>query len=224
MRHLRREPSATVRPRRPLGSRGAAAILAAQTGTFAPLGDIAYPAGTAEEFADCCDPWFGDELDRTRPVPGNHEYNTPGAAGYFGYFGARAGDPTEGWYSYDLGAWHVLALNSECVEVGGCGVGSPMHQWLQADLTATGYSWQFLPAGGAGFTDQGSDSCAPVASPAQSLSSGHEFDDVPAWIDQAVRWAVAEGVVAGYGDGTCRPNRAITRAEVTRMLCGMSLS
>lgn len=112
-------------------------VLATQPGTFAALGDIVYPNGTAAEFAQCYDPWFGDEKARTRPVPGNHEYYTAGATGYYDYFGARAGPRGQGWYSYDLGGWHVIALNSECARTGGCGAGSPMHQWLTADLAAT---------------------------------------------------------------------------------------
>jgi hypothetical protein len=69
---------------------------------------------------------------------GNHEYRTPGAAGYFGYFGAAAGEPGKGWYSYDVGAWHVVVLNTNCGEVGGCGPGSAQNAWLRADLTARG--------------------------------------------------------------------------------------
>ena len=64
-------------------------------------------------------------------VPGNHEYFTPGASGYYKYFGAAAGDPTQGWYSYDLGAWHIVALNSNCGAIGGCALGSPENTWLQ---------------------------------------------------------------------------------------------
>jgi 3',5'-cyclic AMP phosphodiesterase CpdA len=67
---------------------------------------------------------------------GNHEYNTPGAAGYYRYFGAAAGRPTEGWYSYELGAWHVVVLNSNCASVGGCNAGSTQERWLRADLAA----------------------------------------------------------------------------------------
>jgi hypothetical protein len=70
----------------------------------------------------------------THPVPGNHEYATPGAAGYFSYFGPAAGDPTEGYYSFDLGSWHIIALNSNCSNVGGCDQGSPQERWLRADL------------------------------------------------------------------------------------------
>jgi len=73
---------------------------------------------------------------RTRPAPGNHEFHSAGAAPYFDYFGAVAGDPKKGYYSYDLGAWHIIVLNSECDELGGCGSGSPQEKWLRADLAA----------------------------------------------------------------------------------------
>jgi len=73
----------------------------------------------------------------TRPAPGNHEYGTPRAAAYFRYFGAAAGDPARGYYGFDVGAWHVVVLNSNCGAVGGCGAGSPQERWLRADLAAT---------------------------------------------------------------------------------------
>jgi 3',5'-cyclic AMP phosphodiesterase CpdA len=101
------------------------------------LGDTAYDVGSPAEFTACYDPTWGRHLDRTHPVPGNHDYYTPGAAGYFGYFGDRAGDPAQGWYSFDLGAWHIVALNSNCGEVGGCGAGSDQLAWLRADLAAS---------------------------------------------------------------------------------------
>jgi len=89
------------------------------------------------DYADCYDPSWGRHKGRTRPVPGNHEYETPGAAGYFAYFGAAAGEPGEGWYSYELGGWHVVALNSSCEQLeGGCGADSPQVRWLRADLAA----------------------------------------------------------------------------------------
>jgi 3',5'-cyclic AMP phosphodiesterase CpdA len=68
-------------------------------------------------------------------VPGNHEYGTPGAAGFFSYFGDRAGTSGLGYFSFDLGAWHIIALNSNCAAVP-CGPGSAQHNWLQADLAA----------------------------------------------------------------------------------------
>jgi 3',5'-cyclic AMP phosphodiesterase CpdA len=101
-------------------------------GTIATLGDTTYESGTADEFARCYVPTWGRHKNRTRPAPGNHEYRTADAAGYYGYFGAAAGDPDEGWYSYDLGTWHVVALNSErSMEAG-----SDQLAWLQADLAA----------------------------------------------------------------------------------------
>ncbi|MFN2483669.1 MAG: metallophosphoesterase [Candidatus Limnocylindria bacterium] len=111
-----------------------AALLDELPGTVAALGDLAYPSGTPDEFANCYTPNWGRHAARTRPVPGNHDYETQGAAGYFGYFGAAAGDLTQGWYAYDVGPWHVVALNSICAAVGGCGAGAPQEQWLRADL------------------------------------------------------------------------------------------
>ncbi len=103
-------------------------------GTIALLGDIAYEFGSANDFAQCYDPAWGGFKSRTRPAPGNHEYATPDAAGYFGYFGALAGTGTRGYYSYNLGAWHLVALNSNCLPAGGCEVGSPQERWLRNDL------------------------------------------------------------------------------------------
>ncbi len=103
-------------------------------GTVLTLGDNAYPLGTPEQFTDCYGPTWGQFKDRTRPAIGNHEYYTKGADGYFGYFGEAAGDPDKGYYSYDLGDWHVVALNSNCEEIGGCGDNAPQVRWLESDL------------------------------------------------------------------------------------------
>ena len=107
-------------------------------GTIALLGDIAYDDGSATDFANCFDPTWGPLRGRLRPAPGNHEYETKGASGYFDYFGAAAGPRGQGWYSYDLSAWHVIALNSECGAIeGGCeGNDSAELAWLVADLAA----------------------------------------------------------------------------------------
>jgi hypothetical protein len=105
-------------------------------GTIALLGDNAYPHGSQDDYANCFDPTWGGFLDRIQPVPGNHEYETREASAYFSYFGARVGRLGEGWYSYDVGAWHVIALNSECSAIRGCGRGSPELAWLIADLAA----------------------------------------------------------------------------------------
>ena len=119
------------------GDEATAAILAGQPGTVITLGDNVYSDGTAAEFANCYDPSWGAHKARTRPSPGNHDYHTAGASGYFGYFGAAAGDPAKGYYSYDLGDWHVVSLNSNCSTVS-CSSNSPQVTWLRADLAASG--------------------------------------------------------------------------------------
>jgi acid phosphatase type 7 len=101
--------------------------------TILTLGDEAYPEGTAKEFDKCYKPTWGRFEGRTLPVPGNHEYHTAKAKGYFGYFGKAAGASGKGYYSYDLGQWHIVALNSNCEEVG-CTASSPQLRWLEADL------------------------------------------------------------------------------------------
>jgi hypothetical protein len=118
------------------GDEATAALLDHLPGIVAALGDTVYDSGTAHEFAQCYDPTWGRHKRRTRPAVGNHEYLTSGAAGYFGYFGAAAGDPTQGYYSYELSAWHIVVLNSNCSKVGGCHQGSPQEQWLREDLAA----------------------------------------------------------------------------------------
>ena len=109
-----------------------ASILDTTPGTVFTLGDNAYPNGSAQDFASCYDPYWGRHKARTRPTAGNHEYNTPAASGYFGYFGAAAGDPSTGYYSYEAGDWHVVVLNSNLP----VSSGSPQERWLRADLQA----------------------------------------------------------------------------------------
>ena len=107
-------------------------------GTVFTAGDDAYESGTSTEFSTCYDPTWGRHRLRTLPAPGNHEYQTAGATGYFGYFGGAGGDPTKGYYSTDVGSWHVVILNSDCTDiVGGCAAGGAQEQWLRADLAAS---------------------------------------------------------------------------------------
>ena len=96
------------------------------------LGDNQYPDGTLSTFNTYYEPSWGRLKRITRPVPGNHEYNTSGAAGYYGYFGSAAGDPNKGYYSYNIGSWHIIALNSEIAR----STGSVQEQWLRSDLAA----------------------------------------------------------------------------------------
>lgn len=120
------------------GARATAALIEAIPGTVFAAGDLAYNQGTISEFRSCYDPTWGKFKDRTRPSPGNHEYNGSDAIGYFQYWDGRAGDPAKGYYSYDLGAWHVVVLNTNCdvSTLGGCDVGSPEEKWLREDLAA----------------------------------------------------------------------------------------
>jgi hypothetical protein len=116
-------------------ARATANLLSSIQGTFFADGDLVYDSGTDAEFRDWYDPTWGPLKRRTIPVVGNHEYETPNAQGYFNYWGATAGDPTKGYYSFDLGAWHVVVLNSSCEESGiRCDTGSPQQQWLEGDL------------------------------------------------------------------------------------------
>jgi Calcineurin-like phosphoesterase len=101
------------------------------------LGDVQYEEGTAAAFSASYDPTWGRVKSITAPAPGNHEYGTPGAAGYFRYFGTAASDPATGYYSFDLGGWHLIALNSNCSQVGGCGAGSSQERWLRRDLAGS---------------------------------------------------------------------------------------
>jgi hypothetical protein len=116
------------------GDEQTAALVARIPGTVAVLGDSVYERGTPAEFASCYAPSWGRFKARTRPAAGNHEYGTPGAAGYFGYFGPAAGHPDRGYHAYGLGAWRMVVLNSNCGRVGGCRPGSPQLRWLRAEL------------------------------------------------------------------------------------------
>ena len=104
-------------------------------GTVFTLGDNVYPSGTADRFRNCYDPTWGRYKARTKPTLGNHDYTTNGASAYFDYFGTRAGPRGKGYYSYDRGAWHIVALNSNCDHVS-CARDSAQANWLRNDLAA----------------------------------------------------------------------------------------
>jgi hypothetical protein len=106
-----------------------AALVRDIRGTVFTTGDNAYPDGSARQFRRCYDPSWGSFLRRTRPSPGNHDYHTPGASGYFGYFGDRAGPDTRGFYVYARGSWRIYSLNSERIT-------RRQLEWLEADLAA----------------------------------------------------------------------------------------
>src|SRR5690349_13205216 len=102
------------------------------------LGDTAYAEGDASEIARCFDASWGRFKERIHPVPGNHEYRSPHAAPYFAYFGARAGEPSKGYYGFDVGKWHVLALNTSdgCKEEIACAADSEMLAWVKTETAA----------------------------------------------------------------------------------------
>ena len=112
------------------GDEQTAALVSRIPGTIAVLGDIAYESGSESDFANCFEPSWGKLVPRIRAALGNHEYDTAGAAPARKLFGL----PPRGWYSYSLGSWHVIVLNSNCDEIGGCDRNSPQARWLQADL------------------------------------------------------------------------------------------
>jgi hypothetical protein len=100
-------------------------------GTVFTAGDNAYPNGSAEDFQRCYDPGWGRHRGRTRPSPGNHDYNSGSGTAYFDYFGGNAGPAGVGYYSYPVGPWQVISLNSESPT----GPGSPQYDWLRRELS-----------------------------------------------------------------------------------------
>jgi hypothetical protein len=143
------------------------------------LGDNQYPDGTLSAYKAAYDKAWGSFKQQTDPVPGNHEYNTPNAGGYRSYFGVVG----RTWYSYNVGAWHLVALDSNCSSVGGCGSGSAQYTWLKADLaddahTCTLAYWHH-PRYSSGSTHGGTTSVEPFwkllsADKAEIVLNGHE--------------------------------------------------
>lgn len=115
------------------GSAQTARLLDSMSGALFAAGDNAYPSGSEANYRQCYDPTWGRHKARTRPVPGNHEYETPGAAAYFTYFGSSAGTPGQGYYSYTLGSWRIFALNSE-IDVR---ASSAQVTWLRGELSTS---------------------------------------------------------------------------------------
>lgn len=114
------------------GDEQTANLLDSIPGTVFTAGDNAYDSGTDSEFARCYAPSWGRHKARTRPSPGNHDYRSHNGGPYFAYYGLQAGEAGRGYYSYGLGAWHIISLNSNI----SMKAGSPQEQWLRADLAA----------------------------------------------------------------------------------------
>jgi hypothetical protein len=120
----------------PEGARATAKLIEKIPGTVFAAGDLAYEGGSTDEFQLCYGGTWGEFKARTRPALGNHEYANPTAHGYFEYWGEQAGPVGKGYYSYDLGSWHIVVLNTNCYSniLGGCSAGSPQETWLRKDL------------------------------------------------------------------------------------------
>jgi len=205
------------------GAQQTSDLLLAQSGLIFTAGDNAYGNGSTAEFATCYAPTWGRVLDRTiLPAPGNHDWNTDNAAGYRAYFGTTAAGPGGAtWYAQDVGAWHVVVLDSNCAKVGGCDAASPQGLWLAADLAASDARctlaiWHH-PRFSSG--DHGNDEAvAPFwdilhAAGADLIVNGHDHDyerfapQTPAATE--LRPGGIREIVVGTGGAELRPFRAI---------------
>jgi 3',5'-cyclic AMP phosphodiesterase CpdA len=153
------------------GDAQTATLIDGLEGTVLALGDLAYPAGSDATYRDCYGPTWGAFLDRTHPVVGNHDLQADGGAAYHRYFGDRAGTPGEGWYSFDIGDWHVVVLNSNC-ELIACGPGSPQNDWLTADLADSSASCTLAAMHHPRFSSGPHGDYAPVAPLWDALDAG----------------------------------------------------
>ncbi len=219
------------------GDEATANLLDTVAGTVFTAGDNVYDSGTASEFANCYDPTWGRHKARTRPSAGNHDYNTAGATGYYGYFGAAAGDPAKGYYSYDLGSWHVVAINSNCSAIGGCGAGSPQETWLRQDLAASTkpctVAYWHHPLFTSGANHSNATAMRPIFQAlydfdAEVVVSGHNHNyerfapqNPTGGLDtaQGIREFVAgTGGRSHYGFGTTQPNSEIRNGDTYGVL------
>jgi acid phosphatase type 7 len=219
------------------GDEATAKLLDGVTGTVATLGDNAYPAGSASNFASCYGPTWGRHKARTRPAAGNHEYLTAHASGYFAYFGAVAGAPGRGYYSYNLGSWHIVVINSECDEVGGCQAGSAQERWLRADLAASTGRCQLAywhkPLFTSGREHGNATEMRPIfqalyAANAEIVLSGHNHNyerfapQSPTGVLDTARgireFVVGTGGASHYEFGPAKPNSQVRNADAYGVL------
>ena len=200
------------------------------------LGDNQYEKGELAKFKQSYDPSWGRVKAMTRPSVGNHEYGTARASGYFDYFGASAGDRSKGYYSFDVGAWHLIALNSNCSAVGGCGAGSAQAKWLKADLarnpavctlaywhhprfssgqhgnnTSVSTFWQLLYAAGADVVLAGHDHDYERFAPQTPAGAADPANGIREFV-------VGTGGKNHYGFSAVRPNSQVRNSTVYGVL------
>jgi calcineurin-like phosphoesterase family protein len=219
------------------GDEATANLLDGIPGTVFTAGDNVYSNGTASEFNSCYAPSWGRHKARTRPSAGNHDYNTAGATGYYGYFGAAAGEPAKGYYSYNLGNWHVVAINSNCSPIGGCGAGSAQEQWLRQDLAASAkpctLAYWHYPLFTSGSNHSNATAMRPIFQAlydfnAEVVVSGHNHNyerfapqNPTGGLDNArgIREFVAGmGGISHYSFGTIQPNSQARNADTFGVL------
>ena len=215
------------------GDEATALLLDGIAGTVFTLGDNAYDSGSTTEYNNCYHPTWGRQKARTKPVPGNHEYVTANAAGYFGYFGSAFGTSTTGYYSYDLGDWHIVALNSSVAHE----AGSAQEQWLRADLAASTktctLAYWHHPRFSSGAGHGNDASMQPVwqalyDANADVILSGHDHDyerfapQTPSGVADATRgireFVVGTGGRSHYGLGTLKANSQVFNGDTFGVL------
>jgi hypothetical protein len=210
-----------------------------------PLGDEQYECGGLQAFGQSYGPTWGQSALKaiTSPVPGDQDYKTAGGtgcsatpgAGYFSYFGPAAGDPSKGYYSFDVGAWHIVALNSMCRNIGGCGSGSPEYNFLKTDLaahptTCTLAYWhhpRFASSASGGTSSMGKFWDALYAAGAEIVLSGHNHFYERFAPQTSTQVASASGIrefVVGTGGrnlaspSTVQPNSEVRNASAFGVL------
>lgn len=211
-------------------------LVGANLAAVLTLGDNQYENGALSKYQTSYHASWGRVKSLTKPAVGNHEYGTSGASGYFSYFGAAAGAPGKGYYSYNIGAWHLIALNSNCSQVGGCGAGSPQETWLRADLaanpTACTLAYWHHPRFSSG--QHGSDAAytafwqALYNAGADVVLSGHDHDyerfnpQTPGGAADAnfgiQQFVVGTGGKNHYGFGSPKPNSAVRNSNTYGVL------
>jgi acid phosphatase type 7 len=199
------------------------------------LGDNQYEEGALADFGTSYDASWGRLKSITHPVPGNHEYGTSNASGYFDYFGAAAGDPSTGYYSFDIGSWHLVALNSQC-STAGCSTGSAQHDWLVSDLalhqTACTLAYWHIPRFSSGEHGSNSDYQpfwqALYDAGADVVLNGHDHDyerfapQTPTGAGDSARgireFVVGTGGKSEYSLGSARANSEVKNSGVFGVL------